>query len=272
MMAGALTRERAKGDRLAAAEQRRQVLEFLDRLALPPDGVLLVHSAFKRLSDAGFEPEPVLEALAEYMGDGTLLLPAMSWRAVTPASPTFDARTTPAITGILSESFRQRLATHRSLHPTHSFAGRGRLAGALLGTHHLDTTPCSDNSPFGLLGPQGGHVLLLGVEMDSCTLVHHLEERFNPDRYLRPEIEKYSCTDLAGRTLPVRTRRHFKLMRNFWQFEDRLAERGGVARATLGATQASAFAAAAMVEVISERLQRDSDGTLARPGERGKLM
>jgi aminoglycoside 3-N-acetyltransferase len=272
MMAGALTKERARGDRLAAAEQRRRMLDFLGALALPPDGVLLVHSAFRSLGQAGFEPEPVLEALAHYMADGTLLLPAMSWRAVNPANPVFDARTTPAITGILSESFRQRLATHRSLHPTHSFAGCGRRAGALLGSHHLDTTPCSDNSPFGLLASHGGHVLLLGVEMDSCTLVHHVEERFNPGRYLGPEIEDYRCTDLAGRTHTVRTRRHFKLMRNFWQFEERLAERGGVARAMLGGTQASAFAAAEMVAIISERLQRDPDGTLARPGERGKLM
>jgi aminoglycoside 3-N-acetyltransferase len=271
-VSGAIASRPGHRPRLAAVEQRRQMLEFLRRLELPPNGTLLVHSAFKQLSDAGFEPDPVLDALAEYMEPGTLLLPAMSWRTVTPANPIFDARTTPAITGILSESFRCRLATDRSLHPTHSVSGRGRLAARLLERHHLGLTPCCDDSPFGLLGPHGGQVLLLGVGMESCTLVHHVEERFNPKRYLRPGIETYTCIALDGQAVPVRTQRHARLSRNFWQFEERLAAEGGVRRAHIGAAAAASFAAAAMVAVIAERLAGDPDGTLARPGERFKLM
>src|SRR5205823_3990184 len=97
-------------------------------MGIPRDGVLLVHSSFKTLGREGHQPVGILQALREYLAQGTLLLPTMSWRYVKPASPVFDELQTPSNTGFLSELFRTRYATARSLHPTHSVAACGKLA------------------------------------------------------------------------------------------------------------------------------------------------
>ncbi|MEX1206202.1 MAG: AAC(3) family N-acetyltransferase [Dongiaceae bacterium] len=257
---------------LTDAMAREMVGQCLHNLGVPRAGVLLVHSAFKRLARAGFRAEPFVAALADYMAAGTLLMPAMSWHAVNPANPVFDELATPSITGVLTELFRTRFATHRSLHPTHSVAGLGAHLDALLGSHHLDDTPCSARSPWGLLAGFDANLLLLGVEMDSCTLIHHVEETIAPELYFRPERERYLCRDRQGREVEVVTRRTLRLPRDFWQFEEALAAEGGVRRHKLAETNCVFFTARDMVRVTSDRLWHQPDAIIARPGQRYRMM
>lgn len=251
-----------------------EVVSLLESLGIPRNGVLLIHSSFKGLSRAGFRAEVVLAALVEYMAPGTLLMPTMSWRAVTPANPVFDELATPSITGALTELFRTHYATRRSLHPTHSVAGLGRLTDDMLAFHHLDEMPCSDRSPWGLLDDHDAHVLLLGVEMDSCTLVHHVEQAVAPELYLRPPEtrERYICRDRHGCEIEMYTRRTSRLFRDYWQFEEMLEVEGKVRLCTIANTLCCGFAAKDMVRVISGRLRQQPDAIIAQPGERGKIM
>ena len=119
---------------------------MLAAAGIPRDGAIMVHSAFKGLARDGYSADGVLEALVEYFEPGTLLLPTMSWRYVKPQTPLFDELETPSNTGVLTELFRTRYAERRSLHPTHSVAGRGRWAEEILGAHHQCVTPCAANS------------------------------------------------------------------------------------------------------------------------------
>lgn len=253
---------------------KKEVARLLEAIGVPPDGVLLIHSSFKGLSRACYRAESVLHGLVEYMAPGTLLMPTMSWRAVTPENPIFDELATPSITGILTEMFRTRYATRRSLHPTHSVAGRGRLTDAMLAFHHLDEMPCSDRSPWGLLDDYDAYILLLGVEMDSCTLVHHVEQAIAPEFYLRPPEtrERYTCRDRYGGELQMHTRRTMRLPRDFWQFEDMLTAEGKVRRQLLAGTVCRSFAAKDMVRVISETLDRCPDAIVAKSGRRYQMM
>ena len=257
---------------LTEASAGEIVEQCLHEVGVPRDGVLLVHSAFKTLSRAGFRAEPFLAALAGYTAPGTLLMPTMSWRAVNPANPVFDELATPSITGVLTELFRTQVATRRSLHPTHSVAGCGTHVDALLASHHLDDTPCSARSPWGLLAGFDAKVLLLGVEMDSCTLIHHVEATIAPELYLRPERERYLCRDRQGREVEVVTRRTLRLPRDFWQFEAALAAEGGVRRHKLAETHCVVFAARDMVRVASRILRERPDAIIARPGQRYRMM
>jgi len=256
------------------ANTKKAIVRLLEALEIPRNGVLLIHSSFKGLSRAGFRAETVLKVLTNYLEPGTLLMPSMSWRSVNLESPFFDELSTPSITGVLSEVFRTQFATHRSLHPTHSVSGRGNLADSILSTHFLDDTPCSERSPWGLLDDNDAYIMLLGVEMDSCTLVHHVEETMAPNLYLHPTEmrQRYLCRDRHDREIEVYTRRHLRLNRNFWQFEDRLAESGKVGRQLIEDVWVRAFNAKDMVDVITKHLQAFPDGTMARPGERSKLM
>jgi aminoglycoside 3-N-acetyltransferase len=250
------------------------VVRMLERVGVPRDGVLLVHSAFKDFRRDGYDAEEVVAALVDYMAPGTLLLPTMSWRYVKPQSPFFDEIATPSNTGILTELFRARYATRRSLHPTHSVAGRGPLTDEILGTHHLCVTPCGVLSPFGKVAALGGYVVMMGVGFDCCTLLHHVEETTAPDRYCRPveSIETYTCRDRHGQEVTVKLRRHLFLPRDYWQFQDMLAAAGKLTVYRCDNAICRGFAAAELTGMAAAVLRERPDAIIARPGQRYRLM
>src|SRR5260370_1718685 len=65
--------------------------------------------------------------------------------------PVFDARDTPSMVGLITEAFRRSAGVVRSLHPTHSVAGWGDRAEAIITGHHLTETPCGPPTPYGKL-------------------------------------------------------------------------------------------------------------------------
>lgn len=257
-------------------EERRDagVQRALERLRIPGDGILMVHSAFKTMAREGHEAGAVLATLVDYMAPGTLLLPTMSWRYVKPEKPVFDELSTPSNTGVLTELFRTRYASTRSLHPTHSVAGRGDRAAELLGSHHIDETPCSPHSPFGLLATREGWVVMMGITMDCCTLIHHVEEVVAPDLYLKPpaQREAYTCRDRRGREVTVFLRRHLFLPRDYYQFQDMLAADGRLRTTRVDNTICRAFRATDMARVVTETLSKRPDAIIARPGQRYRMM
>jgi aminoglycoside 3-N-acetyltransferase len=230
------------------------------------DGVLVVHSAFRGFSRAGLRAEEFCEALIAEMAVGTILMPTMTWRTVTPQNPVFDELKTPSHTGVLSEVFRTAYASHRSLHPTHSAAGRGPLAAHLLSTHHDGTTPCAGNSPYGLMRDFDAHILLLGIGLEACTAFHHAEETIAPELYVRPmeESEPYDLIDRRGVTHRMRTRRHFRLPRDFPKFEPVLREAGLLAEGRVGEGRWILFSARDLYRILFAALVERKDATLTR--------
>lgn len=251
----------------------RDVARALARFAIPRDGVLLVHSAFKGFARDGHSLAGVLAALRGHMAPGTLLMPTMSWRFVKPGG-VFDELATPSNTGALTELFRTTAATHRSLHPTHSCAGEGSRAGALLAEHHLGDTPCWARSPFGLLAAADAWVLMLGISMDCCTLVHHVEETVAPDIYCRPAeaADRYALRDRKGVEREFRLRRHRFLPRDYWQFQDALAAEGALRVGAIDSSVVRAFRARDLVRVAEAALRARPDAVLARAGQRYRMM
>ncbi len=258
----------------ADAKSSTEIPRMLERLGVPRGGIVMVHSAFRGFSQDGYSVEGVLEALMEYMHRGTLLLPTMSWRFVTPSNPFFDELETPCVTGILAETFRKTLATRRSIHPTHSIAGVGRQVDELLDGHHLDDTPCSANSPVGRLATLDGHIVMMGVSMDCCTLIHHGEEVVAPDVYLRPadQTETYECRDRHGEVHSVRLRRHYLLPRNYWQYQDILHAADRFQVCACDSSVCRGFRARDMHDVVTSSLRTDANAVLAKPGQPYRMM
>ena len=138
-------------------------------------------------------------------------MPTMSWRFVNATQPIFNVKETLSNTGILTELFRNLPEVRRSLHPTHSVAGRGKLATTLLATHQQSQTPCDAFSPFGQLAVgEEVHVIMFGVGMDCCTLVHCVEELQAPSFYVKPDYDDtlYYCYDATQQAHTVKLRRH----------------------------------------------------------------
>lgn len=191
-------------------------------------GALVVHSAIGRLSRQGFKAESMIETFLRYMEGGHLFMPTMTWRTVLPANPVWDEMATPSHTGVMSEIFRTRYATARSIHPTHSVAGLGPAAKMLLSRHHIDATPVSQNSPYGLLRDYDTTVLTIGCGLETVTAIHLPEETIAADLYVRPHDAgaMYQCTDRHGTVHQVWARRHWSLSRDFPKFAPALAARG----------------------------------------------
>ena len=213
---------------VAQTKEEAALLPILQRFGVPRDAVLVVHSAIATLSRQGFRAEAMIEALLDYLAAGNVFMPTMTWRNVTLSNPYWDEIATPSHTGILTEIFRISSSVARSIHPTHSVAGWGPAAPLLLSRHHVDSTPVSGNSPYGLMRDYDAYVLMIGVGLECCTAIHLAEETINMDLYVRPsdEAELYQCRDRHGVVHAVRTRRHPRLDRDFPQFSRPLAAQG----------------------------------------------
>jgi len=229
---------------------------ILRRWEVPTDAVLVVHSAITGLSQQGFRAEGMIEALINYLDKGTLLMPAMTWRTVTPSNPVFDELNTPSHTGALTEVFRTRYATSRSLHPTHSVAGYGQAAKTLLATHHIGDTPVPPTSPYALFRDYPAFILLLGVGLEMCTAIHHPEEVIAPEIYLKPieEAEFYELHDRNGNIVKYTLRRHKKLNRDFPKFVPLLAAKNQILTGDINGVAWSIVRAGDLLREVFARL------------------
>lgn len=243
--------------------ERQTLWEIFASIELPTDAVLIVHSAIRGLGQQGYRAEAIIEAMLDYLSRGTLLMPTMTWRTVTPANPVFDEILTPSHTGILTEIFRTRYASARSLHPTHSVAGFGEHAEKLLASHHIGDTPVSASSPYGLMRDYPSYAFLLGVGLENCTAIHHPEEMVAPDIYVksREEAEFYELKSHDGSTSPYFLRRHRRLQRNFNKFQNDLI-RAGMQNGNVGGVPWSLIRVSDIMQVVFQALIKDANATL----------
>ncbi|MBC7234935.1 MAG: AAC(3) family N-acetyltransferase [Chloroflexi bacterium] len=197
-----------KGFAKGADEARRRICAELLRVGLRRGGIVLVHSSLSSLGHVPGGPETVILGLLEALGpDGTLLMPALSYELVGPEQPVFDVLRTPSNVGAIPEHFRTRSGTLRSIHPTHSVCGVGRLAGGILAEHHLDDTPVGPHSPFRRVRDLGGQILFLGCGLRPNTSMHGVEELAEVP-YLFGETYIYRIIDAQGREWSARHRHH----------------------------------------------------------------
>lgn len=257
-----------------ASEQVRHTWKMLEACQINEMLPVIVHSAFRRFSHAGFEIENVLRALIDYSRKSTLLMPTMSWRFVNTLNPYFSELNTPSNTGAMTEVFRLNYAKKRSLHPTHSVAGFGADLDYFLGSHHLDSTPCGAGSPFSRLIESDGQILLMGIGMDCCTMIHQIEEQEHIDTYLKPVVETatYASEDRSGRKLDVQVRHHKLLPRNYWQFQDALASSGELRSTRMGAPVCNGFAVRSLQDIVANALSKNPCAIISNGGRPYRMM
>lgn len=174
------------------------IVDDLKKLGVSHGDSILVHSSFKALGPVPGGIETVIKALIHAVGaSGTLLMPALSY--MQEPRDIHHALNTPSCVGAISEYFRMREGTRRSLHPTHSVCGIGYRIDTLLAEHTLDTTPCGPHSPFHKQLEGGGQIIMLGCGLRPNTTMHAIEEFAKPP-YLFGEERLYQITDLEGHT------------------------------------------------------------------------
>jgi len=162
----------------------KQLVTDIVNLGIMPGDNLLVHSSLRSVGNFPDRARLVTRALLEVLGsEGTLLMPALSYRQVTSDHPVFVHHETPTCVGALTEYFRTMHGVERSIHPTHSVCAIGKNTSLLLQYHHLDNTPCGPNSPFNKLKNMDAKILFLGCGLLPNTTMHAIEE-LTPPPYL----------------------------------------------------------------------------------------
>ncbi len=138
---------------------------------------VMMHCSYKSLGEK-LAPQDFFCAFVEVLGEeGTLILPAFSYRTVTYENPIFDRAETPSCVGFLPEYFRTEFPdVTRSLHATHSCSVWGKNTAFLIEDHQKDLTPVGENSPITRLVQIGGKILILGSHPDHNTILHGVEE------------------------------------------------------------------------------------------------
>ncbi|MBD3921888.1 AAC(3) family N-acetyltransferase [Paenibacillus sp. PR3] len=159
---------------------------------------LFVHASLSKLGFVVGGPETVIRALLTLVGEeGTLVMPAQTWKNLDPASgvhweepqewwpiirahwPAYDKAVTPAIgMGVVAEMLRTWPGACRSDHPARSVAAVGKHAAYITEEHDLCNI-VGDDSPLDKVYHLDGKVLLIGVGYDKNTSLHLAEARAN---------------------------------------------------------------------------------------------
>ena len=177
---------------------KKRLINHLEKIGIRKGDCLLVHSSLKSLGDIEGGAETLIQALIEHIGEnGTLLMPALSYETVTKDHPIFNVSDTPSCVGALTEYFRKRKGTLRSLHPTHSISTFGKKAQFFISNHELDSTPVGSNSPLSKLRDSQGKILFIGCGLRPNTSMHGVEEFVKPE-YLFDGKVTFSIEDRSG--------------------------------------------------------------------------
>ncbi|OGF50611.1 MAG: hypothetical protein A2231_09840 [Candidatus Firestonebacteria bacterium RIFOXYA2_FULL_40_8] len=158
---------------------KKEILEGLSKIGIKNGSNILVHSSLSKVGQVQGGALAFIEALVEAVGpEGTVMVPTLtgSEKLCKENPPVFDVKNTPCWTGKIPETFRLRKDAKRSLHPTHSIAAIGKLADYFIFGHENSILPCGKDSPYWKIAEKKGQYLFVGVNLDSCTFMHTMEE------------------------------------------------------------------------------------------------
>lgn len=222
-------------------------LAALDELGVHSGDTLFVHSSgdFLKYMNGGLGA--VLNHLVERLGpEGTLLMPAFPIEGMAVdelKKGEFDIKRTPSRMGLLTEIFRRKAGTVRSLHPTHSVCAAGPNAAYLTRDHHRSEWAFGPASPFKRLEEFDGKILLIGVGVEVLTHVHVAEDAMKDSFPLNIWLDglfEVTVNDAEGQTTVVTTRCHNPIIsrrKSITSFEPEWLHEGVALKARLaGAT------------------------------------
>ena len=192
--------------------------EALLKVGVTPDSNIFVHSGIGNIGIIEGGRKKVFETLLELIDieRSNILFPVFSYTPTVlkylKSNPVFDVKKSPSYMGSLTQYALKSGMGKRSLHPTHSVLAIGRDEEWLTNTHHLDIYPFATKSPFYKhLKLKKPRILLLGVDMESVTAIHVIEDllkRKFPVKVYLDRVFRVRCVDYNGKTFTVKTRAH----------------------------------------------------------------
>ena len=231
-------------------------------LGLTDGDAVLVHSSMNGLGHIDGGPNAVIDALLHVVGSsGTVLFPTLTGTMsdLPENPPRIDLTTTPCWTGLIPETARQRPDAVRSIHPTHSVVALGAYQQQWTAGHELSKSPCDEMSPYYGLMELGGKILLLGgVDHDSNTSLHCLEELAGVPYHLQDEVTNGTVRMPNGEVITVPNRLHLwrnryseqNLLRDFNIISESMTAAGYQRATTIGKSTSTLINAAGMRNLV----------------------
>jgi len=153
----------------------------LTQIGITATDSLMVHANFG--PDSGFRGTPLdlVNALVDLVGaKGNLLMVSLPFRGAAydylALGKRFNVKKTISMMGLVTEMFRRKEGTLRSLHPTHPVLAHGKNAEWLVADHECCLYPCGPGSPFEKFHRLKGKLLFFDVSFRSITFFHYVED------------------------------------------------------------------------------------------------
>lgn len=162
---------------------KEQIVYDLRKLGLKYGDIILLHGSLSSIGYVEGGANTVIDALIQVVGpNGTLCMPCLSLPAhgsmveTLQRGLTFDSRSTPSTVGVIAETFRKRMDTLRSIHPTHSICAWGQKAKLITSGHENATNTFGPGTPWYKIMEEGGLILGLGIDFGPVTFLHVFED------------------------------------------------------------------------------------------------
>ncbi len=160
--------------------ERSEVARALRRAGLGRADTVFFQSAMSSFGELVGGAQAVIDALEEVVGDeGLIVMPAFPvvGNAIDylASDPLFDVRSTRSTMGAITEKFRVRPGTLRSIHPTHSVSARGPGAADFVSAHEEASTPFGSGTPFAKLIERDAWQVWFGCGIAAFTTYHAFE-------------------------------------------------------------------------------------------------
>lgn len=237
---------------------RERLVRDLKRLGIQPGDHLGLGISFRSIGSVAGGPDTLINALLEAVGpDGTLMIPAFTklYPKTTTAAGrverVFDPARTPAYTGLVSETLRQRRGAFRSRHPVCSIVALGQLAHQLTEGHDADAP---SYLPYSRLAGCGGKILCIGIG-DNLVAFRHQAQYLAGLADVVPFRQRSRYRDGAGR---IRTYIRRDVAGCFRKLPDLVAvlrERGLVTNGKIGEADTVLVPAGESLRVMTELLR-----------------
>ncbi len=155
----------------------------LKELGLKKSDLVMVHSAFSRCGHLQGGVDAYIDAFLE--SAETVLTPSFTRPYIAfegsinknPPFLPFDKNSSDGIwTGAVPTNMLKRGAV-RSAHATHSWCGLGPRAKECVADHGLLDPPTGETSPFTYALKNNGKIITYGVDVNSLTFLHYLEDQ-----------------------------------------------------------------------------------------------
>jgi aminoglycoside 3-N-acetyltransferase len=206
----------------------------LQLLGVQPGMQLLVHSSLRKLGAVVGGADSIIDSLLEILGpEGTLMMSTVSGN-VNREQPVFHVEHTPSTVGTLSNVFRKRPGALRSLHPVHSIAALGARAEFFCEGHLQARTAWSEDSPYGKLMRQDGHILFLGTNFSANTCMHALEIEAKVPGLHTPESSTLYVCDYDNRWHQIEHHWHAPKKDSYVDMEQVVEKAGALKYGVLG--------------------------------------